>query len=163
MVQRSLDVVAPPRPAARTLAERIGAVALPPPTRTGPRARRCPGLGSDVVCVVTGDAIGPVLARLRAGHVPARLLWVVCSPRATHGDTLVNEVLAAPCHPTVWDTARLGDPDLLRLAYAAYRSADATAVVCASDRRRHSRQLISELTSRGVPAHVESRWPRTVV
>lgn len=164
MVQRSLAVAAPRVSAARLLAERIGAVALPPPTSVRPRPLCRPGLGPDVVCIVTGDAIGPVLAHLRAGNGPARLLWVANSPRATHGDALVDELLAAPCRPTVWDTARLGEPDLLRLAYATYRSAGAAAaIVCASDRRRHARQLIRALTSRGVPAHAASRWSRKVV
>lgn len=50
-----------------------------------------------VVYVVTGSGIGPVLGQILSPRVQGRLVWSTRSPRATYGDALVDEVLAA--HP----------------------------------------------------------------
>ena len=50
-----------------------------------------------VVYVVTGSGIGPVPRADPGRAVPARLVWSTRNPRATYGDALVDEVLAA--HP----------------------------------------------------------------
>ena len=150
MVQRSLAAAGPGSPAL-LLAERVGAVQLPAPARVRRAARGRTALGPGVVCVATGTGITPVLAAVRAGHVPAWLVWAAPSPRASFGDTLVDEVLAAACDTTVWDTTRFGEPDLLRLAYAAFVSAGAEAVICVCHRSR-ARRLVRALRARGVPA-----------
>ncbi|MFI2432016.1 hypothetical protein [Streptomyces sp. NPDC018693] len=105
-----------------------------------------------VVYVATGSGIGPCLPHLLAGEVPARLVWATRDPRATYGDTLVDEILAAQPHAVVWDTSRHGKPDMVRLAYAAYRDFGAEAVICISNKKL-TWQVVHGLERRGIPAY----------
>ncbi len=52
-------------------------------------------LFSKVVFVVTGSGIGPGLGHILANERPTKLIWITKNPRATYGDALVDEVLAA--------------------------------------------------------------------
>ena len=80
-----------------------------------------------VVYVVTGSGIGPVLGEILTPRVPARLVWSTRTPRATYGDALVDEVLAAHPDAVIWDTTERGKPDLLRLAHDVCRDFAAEA------------------------------------
>lgn len=104
-----------------------------------------------VVWVATGSGIGPCLPHLLAGQVPSRLVWSTRDPRRTYGDALVDEILAVQPDVVVWDTDADGKPDLLRLAYRAYREFDAEAVICISNKRT-TWHIVEELEVRGVPA-----------
>ncbi|WP_433228407.1 hypothetical protein ACQP2H_19625 [Micromonospora sp. CA-248260] len=105
-----------------------------------------------VVYVATGSGIGPVLPHLLAGQVPARLVWVARRHRDTFGDGLVDEILAHQPDALLWDTARDGKPDMLRLAWQAYRAFDAEAVICISNRPL-TWQVVRGMEERGVPAY----------
>ncbi|MEU8376414.1 hypothetical protein AB0C22_25305 [Micromonospora sp. NPDC048894] len=105
-----------------------------------------------VVYVATGSGIGPVLPHLLAGQVPARLVWVARRHRETFGDGLVDEILAHQPDALLWDTARDGKPDMLRLAWQAYRAFDAEAVICISNRPL-TWQVVRGMEERGVPAY----------
>ncbi|MEU7976983.1 hypothetical protein AB0B63_00430 [Micromonospora sp. NPDC049081] len=105
-----------------------------------------------VVYVATGSGIGPVLPHLLAGQVPARLVWVARRHRETFGDGLVDEILAHQPDALLWDTARDGKPDMLRLAWQAYREFDAEAVICISNRPL-TWQVVRGMEERGVPAY----------
>ncbi|MEV0950494.1 enoyl-CoA hydratase-related protein [Promicromonospora sp. NPDC050249] len=83
-----------------------------------------------VVWVATGSGIGPCLPHLLSRETPSRLVWSTRDPRATYGDDLVDEILAVQPDPVIWDTTASGKPDLLALAYQAYREFDAEAVIC---------------------------------
>jgi hypothetical protein len=52
----------------------------------------------------------------------------------------------------VWDTTRSGKPDLVRLAYTAYREFDAEAVICISNKKT-TWEIVEQLEIRGVPAY----------
>lgn len=104
-----------------------------------------------VLYVVTGSGIGPVLGQILAARVPARLVWSTRDPRATYGDDLVDEVEAAQPHAVIWDTTRLGKPDLVSLACSAYRDFDAEAVFVVSNKPT-TRRLVHALERRGIPA-----------
>jgi hypothetical protein len=104
-----------------------------------------------VVYVVTGSGIGPVLGQILAARVPARLVWSTRDPRATYGDALVDEVEAAQPDAVVWDTTRLGKPDLLRLTRQAVRDFDAEAVFVVSNKATTLR-LVHDLELLGIPA-----------
>jgi hypothetical protein len=104
-----------------------------------------------VVYVATGSGIGPCLPHLLAGEVPARLLWMARRPRETYGDALVDEILEAQPDAVVWDTAELGKPDAVRLAYQIYRESGAEAVICISN-QKFTWQVVSGLERRGIPA-----------
>ncbi|WP_330304411.1 MULTISPECIES: hypothetical protein [unclassified Streptomyces] len=105
-----------------------------------------------VVYVATGSGIGPCLPHLLAAEVPARLVWATREPRTTYGDALVDEILAVQPHALVWDTSRHGKPDMVRLAYAAYRDFDAEAVICISNKKL-TWQVVQGLEQRGIPAY----------
>lgn len=104
-----------------------------------------------VVYVATGSGIGPVLPHLLAEQVPARLVWVARRHRETFGERLVGDILAHQPDALLWDTARDGKPDMLRLAYQAYREFDAEAVICISNRPL-TWQVVHGLEQRGIPA-----------
>ncbi|WP_373874137.1 hypothetical protein [Pseudomonas glycinae] len=109
-------------------------------------------LFKSVVYVATGSGIGPVLPHLLAGQVPIHLIWSTRSPRETYGDALVEEILQAQPDAHIWDTDRLGKPDLVALAYAAVRTHGAEAVICISNQKLTER-VVEEMESRGIPAY----------
>ncbi|MFI8537037.1 hypothetical protein ACIGMX_43210 [Streptomyces aquilus] len=109
-------------------------------------------LFTKVVYVATGSGIGPCLPHLLAAEVPSRLVWATRDPRATYGDALVDEILAVQPHALVWDTSRHGKPDMVRLAYEAYRDFGAEAVICISNKKL-TWQVVHGLERRGIPAY----------
>jgi hypothetical protein len=108
-------------------------------------------LFTKVVLIATGSGIGPMLGHLLDPTVPSRLVWVTKNPRRTYGDELVDEIEAAQPDAVIWDTDERGKPDVLRLAYAAYLSSDAEAVVCIAN-RVVTWQVVNGLERRGIPA-----------
>jgi hypothetical protein len=104
-----------------------------------------------VVYVVTGSGIGPLLGQILAARVPARVVWSTRSPRATYGDALVDEVLAAQPHALIWDTTERGKPDMVELARRAVRDFDAEAVFVVSN-KPVTQRLVHELERGGIPA-----------
>jgi hypothetical protein len=104
-----------------------------------------------VVYVVTGSGIGPILGQILAAPVDARLVWSARSPRATYGDDLVDEVEAAQPHAVIWDTTRLGKPDLVRLAFDTCRDFDAEAVFVVSNKATTWR-VVHGIERMGIPA-----------
>ncbi|MEX3100013.1 MULTISPECIES: hypothetical protein [unclassified Streptomyces] len=109
-------------------------------------------LFSKVVYVATGSGIGPCLPHLLAAEVPSRLVWATRDPRVTYGDALVDEILAVQPDAVVWDTSRHGKPDMVGLAYAAYRDFGAEAVICISNKKL-TWQVVHGLEQRGIPAY----------
>nr|WP_189220904.1 hypothetical protein [Streptomyces ruber] len=104
-----------------------------------------------VVYVATGSGIGPLLAHLLADEVPAHLVWVTRSPRKTYGDALVDEILAVQPDATIWNSDEHGKPDMVQLAYAAYRSFGAEAVICVAN-KKVTWQVVHGLERLGIPA-----------
>ncbi len=104
-----------------------------------------------VVYVVTGSGIGPVLGPILTPRVPARLVWSARTPRATYGDALVDEVLAAHPDAFIWDTTERGKPDLLRLAHDVCRDFAAEAAMVVSN-KAGTWSVVHGLEKLGVPA-----------
>ncbi|MEU1551427.1 hypothetical protein ABZ517_01695 [Streptomyces scabiei] len=109
-------------------------------------------LFSKVIYVATGSGIGPCLPHLLAAEVPSRLVWATRDPRRTYGDELVDEILAVQPNALVWDTSQHGKPDMVRLAYTAYRDFGAEAVICISNKKL-TWQVVHGLEQRGIPAY----------
>ncbi|WP_030323749.1 membrane protein [Streptomyces sp. NRRL B-3229] len=109
-------------------------------------------LFTKVVYVATGSGIGPCLPHLLAAEVPSRLVWATRDPRTTYGDALVDEILAVQPDALVWDTSRHGKPDMVSLAYEAYRDFGAEAVICISNKKL-TWQVVHGLERRGIPAY----------
>jgi hypothetical protein len=104
-----------------------------------------------VVFVCTGSGIAPILGHLLTRTPPSRLVWVTKDPRLTYGDGLLAEIMAAQPDALIWNTDERGRPDVLRLAYAAYRDSDAEAVVCVSNKQT-TWEVVYGLERRGIPA-----------
>jgi hypothetical protein len=104
-----------------------------------------------VVYVVTGSGIGPALGQILTSRVPARLVWSTRNPRATYGDALVDEVLAAHPDALIWDTTERGKPDLLQLAHQVSRDFAAEAVLVVSN-KAGTWNVVRGLEQLGIPA-----------
>ncbi|MDX2973666.1 hypothetical protein PWY36_31130 [Kribbella solani] len=104
-----------------------------------------------VVYIVTGSGIGPVLAHVLAARVPHQLVWVTRDPVKTYGQELVDEILTAAPGTLIWDTDANGKPDMVELAYSAYRSSGSEAVICVSN-KKVTWSVVHGLESRGIPA-----------
>jgi len=104
-----------------------------------------------VVYVATGSGIGPMLGQILSPRVPTQLVWSARRPRATYGDALVDEVLAARPDAIIWDTTEHGKPDLLRMAHDVCRDFGAEAVLVVSNKAA-TRSLVHGLERLGVPA-----------
>jgi hypothetical protein len=104
-----------------------------------------------LVYVVTGSGIGPMLGLILNSPLPGRLVWSTRSPRATYGDALVDEVLAARPDAVIWDTTERGKPDLLPMTREACRDFAAEAVLVVSNKTATWR-LVHGLERQGVPA-----------
>lgn len=105
-----------------------------------------------VVYIATGSGIGPCLPHLLARDVPSLLVWSTRNARETYGDDLVDEILAVQPDAIIWDTNEQGKPDMLKLAYSAYKAFDAEAVICISNKKL-TWQVVSGMESRGIPAY----------
>jgi hypothetical protein len=105
-----------------------------------------------VVWVATGSGIGPCLPHLLSQDVPAKLVWSTRTPAKTYGDDLVNEILSAQPDAVIWDTNENGRPDLVKLAYDAYKEFDAEAVIVISNKKL-TWQVVYGMESRGIPAY----------
>jgi hypothetical protein len=104
------------------------------------------------VWIATGSGIGPTLPHLLAKTTPIRLVWSTKSPREIYGDALVDEILAAEPNALIWDTDTHGRPDLVKLAYEAYKSFDAEAVIVIANKQL-TWQVVYGMESRGIPAY----------
>ncbi len=108
-------------------------------------------LFSKVVYAVTGSGIGPALGHLLTADTPFQLVWVTRDPTKTYGAALVNEILTAQPEALIWNSDELGRPDMLRLAYRAYITSGAEAVICISNRAL-TWSVVHGLERRGIPA-----------
>jgi hypothetical protein len=109
-------------------------------------------LFTKVIYVATGSGIGPCLPHLLACQVPSRLVWATRNPERTYGEVLVKEIRDVQPDPLIWDTTEHGKPDLVALAYAAYRDFGAEAVICISNKKTTWR-VVHGLERRGIPAY----------
>jgi CRP-like cAMP-binding protein len=108
-------------------------------------------LFSKVVIVTTGSGIGPALGHLLAAETPSQLVWATRDPTETYGAALVDEILTAQPEAIIWNTDELGRPDMLRLAYRAYITSGADAVICISN-KTVTWNVVHGLEQRGIPA-----------
>lgn len=105
-----------------------------------------------VVWVATGSGIGPCLPHLLTRDTPSKLVWATRNPVKTYGSKLVDEILSVQDDPIIWDTDKDGKPDMVKLAYLAYKQFDAEAVICISNRKL-TWQVVTGMETRGIPAY----------
>ena len=108
-------------------------------------------LFSKVVILATGSGIAPALGHLLSGQTPTQLVWSTRDATKTYGAALIGEIRTAQPEAIIWNTDELGRPDTLRLAYQAYITSGAEAVICVSNKKL-TWQVIHGLEQRGIPA-----------
>jgi ferredoxin-NADP reductase len=104
-----------------------------------------------VVFVATGSGIAPILGHLLTREPPSRLVWVTKDPVGTYGEALFDEITKAQPDALIWNADQRGRPNVLRLAYAAYRDSGAEAVICVSN-KKVTWEVVYGLERRGIPA-----------
>jgi len=104
-----------------------------------------------VIWVATGSGIGPCVPHILANKVPSRLVWSTRTPDQTFGDELFAEIMKAQPDAILWDTKKDGKPDLVSLAYKAYKEFDAEAIICISNKKT-TWDVVYHFESRGIPA-----------
>lgn len=104
------------------------------------------------VIVTTGSGIGPALSML-AGRdtVPCRLVWSTPNPEQTYGQQVLDEVKNADPDAVVWDTKKKGRPDMIKLAWEAFSTFNAEAVIVISNPKL-TEAVVYGMESRGIPA-----------
>lgn len=73
------------------------------------------------------------------------------NPVRTYGQALVDEILVARPDTLIWDTDEHGKPEMVKLAYAAYASSGAEAVICVSNEKL-TWKVVHGMERLGVPA-----------
>ena len=115
-----------------------------------------------VLLVTTGSGIGPCLSSLlenglASSRCPtrsrqfARLVWSSREPEKTFGPHIMALVAKADPDALVIDTAEMGRPDLLEVAWSMYRKLDVEAVFVLSN-QKVVKWVVGGLERRGVPA-----------
>ena len=106
-----------------------------------------------VVMAATGSGIGPTLSFLQAHpHWPCRVVWSATYPEETFGQEIMAAVLRADPSAVIVCRKRTGRYAMHELAYAAYRSCGAEAVVLISN-PPETKRTVYELEARNVPAY----------
>jgi hypothetical protein len=108
-------------------------------------------LFSKVVILATGSGIAPALGHLLSGQTPTQLVWSTRDATKTYGAALIGEIRTAQPEAIIWNTDELGRPDTLRLAYQAYITSGAEAVICVSNKTL-TWHVVHGLEQRGIPA-----------
>ncbi len=104
-----------------------------------------------VLWVATGSGIGPCLPHLLSDKVPACLVWSTRDPVKTYGNEMVDEILASQDDVQIWDTDKLGKPDMVDITYQALMRTGAEAVIVISNKKL-TYSVVHAMESRGVPA-----------
>ncbi|KAE8844249.1 hypothetical protein PTNB73_03696 [Pyrenophora teres f. teres] len=115
-----------------------------------------------ILIVTTGSGIGPCLSSLventlasshscRYPRQFARLVWSSRSPLKTFGPHIMGLVNKADPDAVVIDTAEMGRPDLLEVAWSMYRELEVEAVFVLSNQKVVD-WVVGGLERRGVPA-----------
>ncbi|WP_442266289.1 hypothetical protein ACSIGC_00825 [Tenacibaculum sp. ZS6-P6] len=105
-----------------------------------------------VIWVATGSGIGPCLPHLLLNETPSVLIWSTRSPEKTYGEALVNEIKNVQPNAIIWNTDEHGKPDLVKLAYKAYKDFNAEAVICISNQSL-TQKVVHNMEYRGIPAY----------
>ncbi|MCD9586145.1 hypothetical protein LVK03_13805 [Tenacibaculum maritimum] len=109
-------------------------------------------LFNKVVWVATGSGIGPCIPHLLLNKTPSLLIWATRTPEKTYGKELIEEIKEVQPNAIIWNTDTHGKPDLVKLAYKAYKDFGAEAVICISNQSL-TNKVVYGMESRGIPAY----------
>ncbi|SJL07730.1 related to non-ribosomal peptide synthetase [Armillaria ostoyae] len=104
-----------------------------------------------VLFVATGSGIAPFTPHILSGKIEHKLFWMAPNTRATFGDPLVDDILAASPGAVVYDTRKHGKPDIVKLTN---RMVDdyKPECVCVISNQKLTEKVIYGLRSRGILA-----------
>ncbi|EWG53403.1 hypothetical protein FVEG_11841 [Fusarium verticillioides 7600] len=105
-----------------------------------------------VVLVATGSGIGPCMPVIMERRVPCHVVWSTKNPLSTYGQEILDTILAMDSEAIIWDTDKKGRPDMVKLAYQAYKESGAECV-CIISNRSTTAKVVYQLESRGIPAY----------
>lgn len=105
-----------------------------------------------VIWVATGSGIGPCIPHLLLNETPSLLIWATRNPEKTYGKKLVNEIKAVQPNAIIWDTDANGKPDLVKLAYKAYKNFNAEAIICISNQKL-TQKVVHNMEYLGIPSY----------
>lgn len=105
-----------------------------------------------VVVMATGTGIGPTLSFFQCHPEWAcRVVWTVRSPESSFGPAINAAVRKSDPNAVVYDTFH-GRPDIVALAYAAYKEFEAEAVIIISNPVL-TQKVVYAMETRGVAAY----------
>ncbi|KAK0187839.1 hypothetical protein F5146DRAFT_1060955 [Armillaria mellea] len=104
-----------------------------------------------VLFVATGSGIAPFTPHILSGKIEHKLFWMAPNTRATFGDPLVDDILAASPGAVVYDTRKHGKPDIVKITN---RMVDEykPECVCVISNQKLTEKVIYGLRSRGILA-----------
>jgi hypothetical protein len=108
-----------------------------------------------VVLVTTGSGIGPCLNLLsmeKSTRPSLRMLWSAPKPTETFGEEIVENVQTADPDAVIWDTTKLGRPDLVGLTWQLLKESQAEAVFVISN-PKVTKMVVYAMESRGIAAY----------
>lgn len=105
-----------------------------------------------VVVVATGSGIGPCLGHIQDPSCPTQVLWSTRDPEKTFGPGVIGAIKDKVPDAVIWDTTKLGRPDMVRLSYNMVVEFGAEAVVVISN-EKITKKIVYGLETRGIPAY----------
>ncbi|KAK0504231.1 hypothetical protein EDD18DRAFT_1063298 [Armillaria luteobubalina] len=104
-----------------------------------------------VLFVATGSGIAPFTPHILSGRIEHKLFWMAPNTRATFGDPLVDDILAASPGAVVYDTRKHGKPDIVKLTNRIVDEYQPECV-CVISNQKLTEKVIYGLRSRGILA-----------
>ncbi|KAK0202004.1 hypothetical protein DFS33DRAFT_1038634 [Desarmillaria ectypa] len=104
-----------------------------------------------VLFVATGSGIAPFTPHILSGKIEHKLIWMAPNTRATFGDALVDDILAASPGAIVYDTRKHGKPDIVKLTKRLVDDYKPECV-CVISNQKLTEKVIYGLRSRGILA-----------
>ena len=105
-----------------------------------------------VVVVATGSGIGPCLGHLQSPSCATQLVWSTRDPERSFGPDMVRALRRSIPDAVIWDTNKLGRPDMLGLSYNLVRQFGAEAVIVIAN-EKITKKIVYGLETRGISAY----------
>lgn len=105
-----------------------------------------------VVVVATGSGIGPCLGHLQRPSCATQLIWSTRDPEKSFGKDMVNALRRSIPDAVIWDTNKLGRPDMVKLSYNLAKQFKAEAVIVIAN-EKITKNIVYGLETRGVHAY----------
>jgi len=105
-----------------------------------------------VVVVATGSGIGPCLGHLQRPSCATQLIWSTRDPERSFGKEMVGALRRSIPDAVIWDTNKLGRPDMVKLSYNLARQFKAEAVIVIAN-EKITKNIVYGLETRGISAY----------